>query len=450
MAATAEMKNLPKKREDIHLEKRLGKGFFGEVHKAKEVGAEQRVFAVKKVSLDLIEKNNLTDQLRREIDILYKLEHRRIVRLFFDFNDRGSMYLGMEFAQGGSLFDKLNQARKFPPETASRYLAETFEALDYLHHLAQKVIHRDIKPENILLDGEDHIKLADFGWANLIQADKRDTFCGTLDYLPPEMIMGTGHDESADMWNMGVLTYELTTGQSPFGSSSKEATCRLILNVDLRFPGGLDPDAKDLVVSLCKKKPPERLDVRGALAHKFVTKFNKTAADCGDKCDTDSRPSVACRVLQKDKEKINAELQQLLAAKTQTEESLKGIQDEMEKISEHVKKEKDKRAKAEATSKELSNKVAENDRKIEELRQNCEALKLELEAPVCSTSGCGRAPWNGQAGDTCCRTCSQYSGKSHGPDCTKKFNLQTSSKLMGGYPEQQKGLLSNLNPFNRG
>merc|ERR1719379_3326469 len=115
----------------------------------------------------------------------------------------------MEFAAGGGLFDKLRTSGRFTNEIAARYFFETCEALAYLHNeLAQPVIHRDIKPENILLDAEDHIKLADFGWANLVEADKRDTFCGTLDYLPPEMIMGTGHDESADMWNMGVLTYE--------------------------------------------------------------------------------------------------------------------------------------------------------------------------------------------------------------------------------------------------
>jgi len=373
--STMALSNPPKRREDIHLEKRLGKGYFGEVHRAKEVAGEKRTFAVKKVALDLIEQNRLTDQLRREINILYKLEHRRIVRLYFDFNDRGSMYLGMEFATGGSLFDKLNQARKFPPETASRYFYETCEALDYLHHLPEKVIHRDIKPENILLDGEDHIKLADFGWANLIQADltKRETFCGTLDYLPPEMIMGTGHDESADMWNMGVLTYELTTGQSPFGSSSKEATCRLILNVDLRFPADLDPDAQDLVVNLCKKKPSERLPVRPAMAHRFVTKFQATKEEdaAGAAAEEEmGRPSVAARKLQKDNEKMSAEMEQLLGAKKSTEESLNGLNAELAKISSIVKQEKELRLKAEAACKEMNKNIEARDREIAELKKS--------------------------------------------------------------------------------
>merc|ERR1712224_61494 len=124
------------------------------------------------------------DQLRREIDILYSMQHPRIIRLHFDFQEEGSIYLGMDFAPGGSLFDRLNKASKFNPEIASRYFCETCEALDYLHHLPEPVIHRDIKPENILLDAEDHVKLADFGWANkYLEGSQRDTFCGTLDYL---------------------------------------------------------------------------------------------------------------------------------------------------------------------------------------------------------------------------------------------------------------------------
>jgi serine/threonine protein kinase len=377
------LQNMPKRLQDLSLEKRLGKGFFGEVWKAKEVGGEKRTFAVKKVSLSLIEANRLTDQLRREIDILHSLEHKRIVRIYFDFKDEGSMFLGMEFAGGGSLFDKLNQARKFAPEVASRYIFETCEALDYLHHLPQKVIHRDIKPENILLDAEDHVKLADFGWANLVEADKRDTFCGTLDYLPPEMIMGTGHDESADMWNMGVLTYELTTGQSPFGSQSKEATCRLILNVEdpkhcLTFPAELDADAKDLVLRLCKKKPTDRLPVQKAMEHRFLTKFN-TSRETGTEDDL-SRPSVAARVLQKDYEKINAEVEQLLAAKAQTDESLRSVNSELEVLVEKVKQEKDLRQKVEAENKTVLKRIEERQREIEKLRATLQERQPQAKA----------------------------------------------------------------------
>jgi len=388
--------NLPKQKKDLEFAKRLGKGFFGEVYRAKEANGEKRIFAVKLIREDLIHQNRLTDQLQREIDLLYNMQHPRIIRLFFDFKEDGSIYLGMEFAAGGSLFDRLNQATKFKPDLASRYFYETCEALDYLHHLSEAVIHRDIKPENVLLDAEDHIKLADFGWANkYLEGDQRDTFCGTLDYLPPEMIMGTGHDTSADMWNMGVLLYELITGQSPFGAPSKEATCRLILNVDLRFPSWVEADAKDLVVALCKKKPAERLKVRAAVAHVFITKFNKTSAPRAPnvvEVNADGRPSVAARKLKDDVGKHEAELQEALGQKKRCEELLADSVTELDQVNSAIQKEKQLRASAVAESKEISERVSANDAEIENLRKKLDLLKVEVEAKTIASGGYPESP----------------------------------------------------------
>eukprot|EP00401_Gymnodinium_catenatum_P042335 CAMPEP_0117551148 /NCGR_PEP_ID=MMETSP0784-20121206/49043_1 /TAXON_ID=39447 /ORGANISM="" /LENGTH=424 /DNA_ID=CAMNT_0005348181 /DNA_START=41 /DNA_END=1315 /DNA_ORIENTATION=- len=389
---TAAGKGFPTRPEDLTFMRSLGRGFFGEVAKAREVTGQQRIFAVKKVRLTLITENRLMDQLKREIHILYSLEHPRIIRLKFDFKDSKYMYLGMEFATGGSLFDRLNAAGKFTPELSARFFYETCEALDYLHHLPKKVIHRDIKPENILLDGEDHIKLADFGWANLLQADKRQTFCGTLDYLPPEMITGTGHDESVDMWNMGVLLYEMTTGQSPFGSSSKETTCKLILAVDLRFSSSNDPDARDLITRLCKRKPAERLVVRDAMTHTFVKKFFGTpgglqrveVSSNEREADADSpnaRLSVVARVLRKDRDKIDAEMQQLLQAKQQTEDALMRISRELDETHCTLQAEQKKRIEVEAACAEIARASEDREREIDELRKRFEALTAEA-APV--------------------------------------------------------------------
>lgn len=361
-----------KKIDDVEFLSPLGKGFFGEVWKAKEKAGEKRTLAVKKVKLQLIKDNQLTAQLRREIEILYSLNHPRIIRLFFDFEDAGFMYLCMEFANGGNLFEKLNQAQKFEADVAARYFLETCEALDYLHHLSNKVIHRDIKPENILLDSQDHVKLADFGWANIAEElKKRETFCGTLDYLPPEMIEGKGHDESADMWNMGVLLYELVTGQSPFGSASKEETCRLILKVDLRFPPDLDEDAQDLVAALCKKKASDRLAVRSAMKHKFITKFSADPSDNAgvDVDDAGPRPSVACRKMQQDNDKRKAEMKAMIEATANSENSLKTVKEELARVQANIKKEIDTRSKIEAAIQELREKNKARDKQIETLKR---------------------------------------------------------------------------------
>lgn len=317
----------PKSLADVELIREFGKGSFGEVWHARDT-LNDREFALKKVRLSLIHENRLTKQLEREIKILYQLSHPRIIQLQFDFEEGEHVYLGMDLAKGGSLFDKLNDIGRFSAPDSSRYFFETCEALSYLHGLEQPVIHRDIKPENILLDAEDHVKLADFGWANQLRlaADRRDTFCGTLDYLPPEMIMGTGHNETVDLWNLGVLLFEMVTGTSPFASTSKDTTCRKILAVDLRFPGDMDPDSRDLVEALCKKRPAERLGVEDAMAHKFVTKFvtsePQNSCSKAQPAGTDGRPSVLGRHLRAENERMMREIEISLKQKQQTEEQL--------------------------------------------------------------------------------------------------------------------------------
>eukprot|EP00930_Biecheleria_cincta_P102389 TRINITY_DN94109_c0_g1_i1.p1 TRINITY_DN94109_c0_g1~~TRINITY_DN94109_c0_g1_i1.p1 ORF type:complete len:409 (+),score=92.28 TRINITY_DN94109_c0_g1_i1:46-1272(+) len=379
------------KPEELTFESCLGRGYFGEVWRSR-LARNGSLFAVKKVRLSLISENRLSEQLDREIKILYVLQHPRIVKLHFNLKDDKFMYLGMEFASGGSLFEKLNATGKFPTQRAVRYFAETCEALEYIHNLADKVIHRDIKPENILLDEKDHVKLADFGWANMIQAEKRDTFCGTLDYLPPEMIMGTGHDESVDMWNMGVLLYELISGQSPFGSGSKETTCKLILSVDLRFPAFVEADVRDLVAKLCKKKPAERLTARQALAHKLVTKhFSSPAGQAspsegpieaappasGKKTVEEEpclgqRHSVVARGLLSDTVRLEAEKEQLLTALTGIEEALMRGNEDLDAADGALRDERCKRAAVQAECHSMDIACKAREKELQELRRRVE------------------------------------------------------------------------------
>jgi len=325
-------------------------------------------------------EHNLNAQIQREIQIMYSTQHVRIVKLHFNFEDSRFFYLGLEFANGGTLFDKLNKVRKFTPAIASGYFGETCDALNYLHHLPEKVIHRDIKPENLLLH-DDHIKVADFGWANLMQGSARDTFCGTLDYLAPEMIQGTGHDESVDMWNTGVLLYELVTGQSPFGSTTKEATCRLILSVDLRFPTDINPDAKDLILCLCKKEPKDRLTAGEALAHTFVTKFNagqEGVVEVAAAEDDDvSRPSVVVRRLRKDREKLSSEMQHLLQAKQRTEDAFMSINQKIDETHAALQKEKMERQKLEALCSEMKRANSLREAELEMERKKLADLQAE-------------------------------------------------------------------------
>jgi len=367
MAPPVQQHTWPNQATDLVFSKRLGRGYFGEVWQCKmantgdcKVGTMQ--LAVKKVPLSILRQHSLMEQMDREIAILQSLGHPHIVTLHFDFRDDAHVYLGMEFAAGGVLFDLLSKHGKFNLPTAAKYFYQVCDALDYLHNLPEKVIHRDIKPENILLDKDGHVKLADFGWSNIMDnAALRATFCGTPDYLAPEMIRGEGHNESLDMWEMGVLLFEMTVGKSPFGSNSQEVTCRLILRVQLHFPSNLDLDVKDLIANLCKLTAETRLSASQAKSHAFVRKYHgqpektllvnrmgpsQTKAVSADGVDLKSTVADLLakageldeeRRLRKEaenrlselKRKLEAEMMQVLQAKCATEQKLFAVSEEL-------------------------------------------------------------------------------------------------------------------------
>ena len=136
-----------------------------------------------------------------------------------------------------------------------------------------KVIHRDIKPENLLLDMKGDLKISDFGWSVHAPSSRRATMCGTLDYLPPEMIEGKTHNERVDHWALGILTYEFLCGKPPFESETNQDTYKRIVNIDLRFPGHVSANARDLVIRLLRKNPDQRMDLEDVLKHPWITEY---------------------------------------------------------------------------------------------------------------------------------------------------------------------------------
>lgn len=142
------------------------------------------------------------------------LDHPNVVKNITNFEDSTNIYLLLELAEEGHLYSRLKKAGRFDEKTAAKYLFEIMKAVNYLHEREPPIIHRDIKAENVLFFG-DVLKLADFGWSSL--KDKvRTTFCGTPDYLAPEMILERGHSEKLDLWTLGILMYELLVGKAPF------------------------------------------------------------------------------------------------------------------------------------------------------------------------------------------------------------------------------------------
>ncbi len=140
--------------------------------------------------------------------------------------------------------------------------------MSYCH--SKKVIHRDIKPENLLLGIYGDLKIADFGWSVHAPSSRRTTICGTLDYLPPEMIDDRPHDEKVDLWSLGVLCYELLVGKPPFETPTHDGTYKKITNVEYKCPATMNLEAVDLISKLLRKNPNERLSLEGVMNHPWI------------------------------------------------------------------------------------------------------------------------------------------------------------------------------------
>ncbi|XP_059760457.1 aurora kinase C isoform X2 [Balaenoptera ricei] len=253
--------------DDFEIGRPLGKGKFGNVYLAR-LKESHFIVALKVLFKSQIEKEGLEHQLRREIEIQAHLQHPNILRLYNYFHDARRMYLILEYAPRGELYKELQKSHTLDEQRTATVMEELADALTYCHE--KKVIHRDIKPENLLLGFRGEVKIADFGWSVHTPSLRRRTMCGTLDYLPPEMIEGRTYNEKVDLWCIGVLCYELLVGNPPFESPSHNETYRRILKVDVRFPPSMPLGAQDLISKLLRYQPSERLPLVQILEHPWV------------------------------------------------------------------------------------------------------------------------------------------------------------------------------------
>lgn len=259
--------------ENFDIGRPLGKGKFGNVYLARE-RQTKFILALKVLFKKQLEKAGVEHQLRREVEIQSHLRHPNILRLYGYFHDASRVYLILEFAPRGELYSELQRCGSFPEARSATYIMELADALNYCH--TKKVIHRDIKPENLLLGANGELKIADFGWSVHTPSSRRSTLCGTLDYLPPEMIEGKTHDEKVDLWSLGVLCYEFLVGKPPFESKTNEDTYRRISRVEYTYPAQaiIGDGAKDLVARLLKHNPMRRLPIHGVLTHPWVLEYS--------------------------------------------------------------------------------------------------------------------------------------------------------------------------------
>ncbi|XP_054058731.1 cGMP-dependent protein kinase 2 isoform X1 [Rissa tridactyla] len=257
----------------------LGVGGFGRVELVK-VKNENTAFAMKCIKKKHVVDTKQQEHIYSEKKILEQICSPFIVKLYRTFKDSKYVYMLLEACLGGELWSLLRDRGSFDEATTKFCVGCVTEAFDYLHHVG--IIYRDLKPENLILDAEGYIKLVDFGFAKKIGSGQKTwTFCGTPEYVAPEVILSKGHDFGVDFWSLGILVYELLTGSPPFSGTDQMMTYNLILKgiEKLDFPKIITRRPEDLIRRLCRQNPTERLgNLRNGIndikKHRWLSGFN--------------------------------------------------------------------------------------------------------------------------------------------------------------------------------
>ncbi|XP_072534073.1 cGMP-dependent protein kinase 1a isoform X1 [Salminus brasiliensis] len=265
---------------DFNIIDTLGVGGFGRVELVQLKSDEYKTFAMKILKKRHIVDTRQQEHIRSEKLIMQEAHSDFIVRLYRTFKDSKYLYMLMEACLGGELWTILRDRGSFDDSTTRFYTACVVEAFAYLH--SKGIIYRDLKPENLILDHRGYAKLVDFGFAKKIGFGKKTwTFCGTPEYVAPEIILNKGHDISADYWSLGILMYELLTGSPPFSGPDPMKTYNIILRgIDMiEFPKKITKNAANLIKKLCRDTPSERLGnlkngVKDIQKHKWFEGFN--------------------------------------------------------------------------------------------------------------------------------------------------------------------------------
>ena len=260
---------------DFEILKELGSGSFGNVYlvKHKKTKAEYAIKA--------IDKRNKTNQeekpyFRREVEVMYKIHHPNVVKLFGHFEDNNYCYFIMEYISKGNVYNLLptDKKKRLSTKVCASIIKDVISAVYFLHKMKPPIIHRDIKPENVLLSEGLVAKLTDFGWSNYIQEnEKRKTVCGTPIYLSPEILLEKEHNEAVDIWCIGVLLFELVTADVPFQGDDIDTLKENILKLKIAWPKDINTDAKNLIMKILKLDPRQRLSLEDMLKHPFITKY---------------------------------------------------------------------------------------------------------------------------------------------------------------------------------
>lgn len=265
--------------EYYDIKKKLGEGSYGVVWKVehKQTGLTR---AMKKIIKNPRCKSDSEREILNEINILKKMDHPNIVKIFEFYNTSEGYYLITEFCSDGELFNEIVDNAPFSETAAARIMYQIFSAVNYCHGM--NIIHRDLKPENILIEKRDgkisNIKIIDFGTAKLYEKNKSEKkVIGSSYYIAPE-VLTENYNQMCDLWSCGVILYILLSGKAPFSGKTDSIILEKIkigkFNMNIKAFEEITPEVKDLIINLLQKSPTKRLTAQKALEHAWFKKFN--------------------------------------------------------------------------------------------------------------------------------------------------------------------------------
>ena len=258
--------------DDFNIISVIGRGFYGKVmlcqHKT-----NNEYCAIKTIHKNRLIRANKIHTIFTEKNVLLKSRHPFIVSILFAFQTDTKLYLGLEYASGGELFYHLQRRGQLPISESKLIIAELALAINFLHE--NKIIYRDLKPENVLLDSDGHVKLTDFGLAkDLTNEELTNTFCGTSEYVSPEVISRRPYSYPIDWWSLGILLYEILIGMTPFVCDNKQKMFQAIRTQRVKYPPATDKNAINLINGLLNKEPEERFNFQSIKNHPFFEGLN--------------------------------------------------------------------------------------------------------------------------------------------------------------------------------